>query len=418
MNTNKLLRTIITITCVISLIFVTYVGKELLPSDSISTMSSSTQPVETEPHKPLIELPEPIPTYANLLGVGDNLIHSSIYIQAGRRATADLKYDFGLSYENIQDYISSADIASLNQETMMAKSYEPSSYPTFNSPTELGDLMVDIGFDVINLANNHMLDKGEKGLRETLEFLNSKEDLVVVGAYLNEEEYLNIPTITHEDIVFSFIGATETLNGLTLPSSSDLYLGFVKSEEQIEELVEQVKRAYLISDVVVVNIHWGTEYTHTPTDFQVQVAERLVTAGADVILGHHPHVIQPVEYLTKPNGSNAVVCYSLGNFISVQDSGLRMIGGMLDIEFEKLSGRTSISSVEFLPVITHYGSGMSNVTIYPYDQYTTELASSHGVKFYTPSFSHEYIYNTIVSVIDSQFIPDDFYDMFPYKEAE
>lgn len=369
-------------------------------------------------HSPLIELPPPVPVYTNLLGVGDNLIHSLIYIQAGRRAVGDEGYNFDFAYENIADYIRNADIASVNQETMMAGSFPPSNYPKFNTPTQLGDLMVEIGFDVVNLANNHMLDQGEKGLKETIEFLRGKEELVVVGAYFNEKDYLEIPIITHNDIDFAFVGTTQTTNGLSLPSSSDLYISVTQNESQIDELVEQVKCADTISDIVVVNIHWGTEYTHTPTDFQKQLTLQLVEAGADVILGHHPHVIQPVEYITKANGDKAVVCYSLGNFISVQDSGTRMIGGMLDIEFKRVDRDVSIEDVKFLPCITHYDSGMQNVRIYPYDTYTSELASKHGVKSYTPSFSHEYIYNTVTNIIDAEFIPDNFYELFPYGDVE
>lgn len=379
-------------------------------------IKNADKSIEDIPHTALIELPEPVPTYANLLGVGDNLIHSSIYVQAGRRGTSELAYDFGFSYENISDYIGKADIASLNQETMMAKSFAPSNYPQFNTPTELGDLMVDIGFDVITLANNHMFDKGEKGLQETLDFLREKEDLVVVGAYYGEDDYMDIPIITKDDIDFAFVATTQVTNGLSLPSSSELFAPITSNDNQIIELVEQVKRAEAISDVVVVNIHWGTEYTHKPTEFQVNVANEVVQAGADIILGHHPHVIQPVEYIAKSDGSNAVVCYSLGNFISVQDRGVRMIGGMLNVDFEKLSGKTNITNVEFLPVITHYGSGMSNVTIYPYDKYTTDLANTHGVRSYTSNFSHKFIYDTVTEVIDLEFLPDDFFEHFPYTE--
>lgn len=411
---KKILKGVLRILIVFVFLFLMFLGG-MFAYDYFSTKLLPEEVKEEYVHVPLIELPEPVPTYANVLGVGDNLIHRYIYIQAQNRATNGDKYDFSFSYENIQDYISKADIASLNQETVMASSYEPASYPMFNSPQELGDLMVDIGFDVINLGNNHVLDKYEKGLVETLDFLHTKEDLVVVGAYHNEEAYLNIPIITENDIDFAFIGATQTTNGMVLPSGSDVVVPMVQSDSHVAELVEQVKRATAVSDVVVVNVHWGTEYTHTPTDFQVDVAHQLVMAGADVILGHHPHVIQPVEYIEKPNGTKAVVCYSLGNFISLQDKGPRMIGGMLDINFEKLSGKTTIENVTFLPVITHYDSGLKNISIYPYDNYTPEQAQKHGVRSYTSGFSHEYIYNIIVDVIDEEFLPKDFYEFFPYN---
>ncbi len=362
--------------------------EEFSPEIPPSIQTDAPLPEEPAPEPEPEPEPEPVVREISLLGVGDNLIHSRIYLQAQTKAGGS-GYDFSYSYQHIKETILPYDIASINQETMMAASYAPSSYPMFNSPLELADTIVDIGFDVVTLANNHMFDKSELGLKETLDLLHSKEGLTVVGAYYNEEDYHNIPTIVEQDVTFSFVAGTQVTNGLSLPYGSNMVAPILTNEQQVQEMVAQVKRADEISDVVVVNVHWGSEYVYEPSAFQVTTAKRLVEAGADIIFGHHPHVIQPVEYLTKPDGSLAVVVYSLGNFISTQDAGPRMIGGMLDVRITAIDDQVSLSDVKFLPVFTHYSSGVKDITIYPYDDYTVDLAKSHGVKAFTPSFSHK-----------------------------
>ncbi len=382
------------------------------PSEESITTLAPTELPAPEPE------PEPEPTTVHILGAGDNLIHRGIYLQGAKRAGYD-GYDFTFTYENVADRIAAADFASLNQECVMAEA-EPSAYPRFNSPQEIGNEMVDIGFDLLNLSNNHMFDMGEQGLLDTMDFLSTQENLIVTGAYYDQADYLDIPTAEVDGIVFAFVSATQQTNGLTISASSPLVTPIIPDDVSptsenpaVLELIAQVARAAEISDVVVANIHWGNEYTHTPTDFQTTAAQLLVEAGVDILYGHHPHVIQPIEYLTRQDGSQAVVCYSLGNFISCQDQGARMIGGLMDVSITKYSDESiSIDGVEFVPLITHYGTNYADVTVYPYDQYTAELAATHGVRVNTASFSMDYIYNIVTNVIDEAFLPADFYDHY------
>lgn len=369
----------------------------------------SGEAVEPEPEIEVLAEP----TRATIIGVGDNLIHDTVYTQAARRANWE-GYDFYTTYAPVSDIIAGADIASINQETMMSKSNALSSYPMFNSPIELSDTLVDIGFDAITIANNHMFDVYELGLRETIELLKSKP-IALSGAYLNYEDYLDIPTIESNGIVFSFVSTTSLNNGLYLPQNSELVAPVTSSDQAVQEFGEQIKRANDISDVVVVNFHWGNEYTHVPTAFQVSTAQYMVDCGADIIFGHHSHVIQPVKYLYNQDGEKAVVVYSLGNFISAQNMAPRVIGGMLEVTVEKFEDVTEIVEVEFLPVITHYDWSFGNITAYPYNGYTKELAANHGVQVNSPEFSYTYIGNTVASVIDEEFLPADFYELYlPY----
>lgn len=364
--------------------------------DVVSDLPSS------EPSSEVVSEAPPQPQTVKILGVGDNLIHSGIYQQANRRSTTG-GYDFAFAYEQIADIIAGADIASLNQETVLSSEHKPATYPMFNSPQELGDEMLKIGFDVFNQATNHSIDKGESGLLSTLAYWKSKPNATVVGAYENKTDYENIRTIKKGDITFSFLGMTELTNGLNLPENGEAVLMRTQDRDEIKRKLEAAKA---ISDVVVVNVHWGVEYTHTPNSNQTDLAKFMVENGADIIFGHHPHVIQPVEYITRADGTRGIVCYSLGNFISAQNKAPRMLGGMLDVAVTKdmETGITTITDATFLPVVTQYERNFSNIRTYPFSKYTKELADAHGVKENSPEFSYDYLTQTIESVIDPQFL--------------
>ncbi len=298
--------------------------------ESVAALAPIPDP-EPEPVPEPEPEPEPEPVTVHILGAGDNLIHSKIYIEGIARGD-----DYTFTYENVAQRIAAADFASINLESMMAD-MEYSTYPRFNAPQEIGQELVDIGFDLASLSNNHMFDKGEEGLVQTMDFLGTL-DVLVTGAYYDEADYADIPTADVDGIVFAFVSATQLTNGLSISSDSPLVVPLIPDDTisisenpGVVELLAQVERAAEISDVVVANIHWGSEYTYTPSNYQRTVAQLLVEAGADIIFGHHPHVLQPVEYITRSDGSSAVVAYSLGNFISTQDPGPRMIGGLLDV---------------------------------------------------------------------------------------
>jgi poly-gamma-glutamate capsule biosynthesis protein CapA/YwtB (metallophosphatase superfamily) len=363
----------------------------------ISSKAESSQPEEPK---------TPTTATVHLIGVGDNLIHEGIYKQAQKRA-GGVGYDFSYAYEEIEDIIRNADIASINQETVMASIFAPSSYPMFNSPQELGKHLVNIGFDVFNQANNHTIDKGAKGILSTLDFWDTQSAATVVGVYRNQADADRIRTVERNGVVFSFIGMTELTNGLSLPKDSEIVLERTANEERIQA---QIQKAKQISDVVVVNAHWGVEYTHVPNQMQTTLAKKMIEWGADIILGHHPHVIQPIEYIERTDGTKGVVCYSLGNFISAQEFGPRMIGGMLDVIVEKNfeTNQIELKQVHFLPTVTHYGANYTNIKVYPLSKYTKGLALSHGVRAKTKDFSYEYIEKLVKSVIDPQFLTENY----------
>ncbi len=336
----------------------------------------------------------------SFVAVGDNLIHDTLYNQAAARTSNG--YDFSYDYEKVAGLIESPDVAILNQETIISTEHNVSSYPQFNSPVEVGEEMLDIGFDVFNIATNHSVDCGEKGLISAINFWKEK-NAITTGAYLDSNDFANIPMNEVNGVRIAYLGFTESTNGLSLPSDTEVILMRAADENVLQQRIMKAKG---MADVVIVNAHWGNEYTHEPTDAQKTLAQKLASWGADVIIGTHPHVIQPVEYIINNDGRKALVAYSLGNFISAQNRGARMLGGMLNFEVVKnnASGEITLENVRFSGVVTHYGYNFSNIRIYPLSDYTQELASKHGVLSKTSDFSLQYLYDILNKVIDKQFL--------------
>lgn len=351
-------------------------------SDTTASGGDVPEPAETEPETP----EEPDIRTVHLVCAGDNLIHSSIYNQARRRAKANGSdgYDFDFVYEKIEKYLEGADIAILNQETIVTDELEPSDYPRFCSPADLGEKMIDLGFNVFSLSNNHIIDRGEDGLLATLRFWDSHEDIIRYGAYRDEEDMNNIRTMEVNGITFAFLGYMEHTNGLSLPSDSECKITYLK---ELEEVERQVRLADEIADVVVVSPHYGKETINEQTENQLYITEKLVEWGADLIIGTQPHTAQGMTYIDKPNGGQAFVYYCLGNFVSAQSYYLTMVGiiGDLDIVKNMDTGECSIENVKAIPIITQYGANYSNIHIEPYATYTEELLNAHGAKDFKQS---------------------------------
>lgn len=376
------------------------------------TASAATTAVTTVTEATTVTTTEPVPRFAtvNIAAVGDNLIHSSIYKQANDRAGGE-GYDFEYAYENIKSIIREADMAIINQETLICNDlYAPSTYPMFNSPTELGDHMLDIGFDVFTIANNHTLDKGTDGLTACLDYWDSRENAIVCGAYRNAEDRDNIRTGEFGGITFSFLSYTESLNGLSLPAGSELIIG---DSKDVDTMVSEIQKAKEISDVCIVALHWGVENSDVISDWQRTVAKQLSDAGADIIIGNHPHVLRNIEEIEREDGSVTLCAYSLGNFISAQSVGQNLIGGILKFsvsirtdENADPGQRPVIGKIELVPIVTHYEGSYKNVRIYPLSEYTKELADSHGVRSMS-KFGYEYIFDVLERNIDEKYLKID-----------
>lgn len=359
----------------------------------------------------IIDESEDLYSTVRFMAVGDNLIHNCIYNQAKKRGNDQQKYDFGYVYENVKPIIKKADVAFINQETVLASKYfEPSNYPKFCTPIEMGDCLLDVGFNVFNHANNHMLDKGQKGIQATLEYWDTKsEEFCVTGMYKDSEDLDSCEYLIKNGIKIGFFGFTEHTNGLSAPENMTEKIVYASQKDFIFEHIKKMKEE---CDVVVVSAHWGEEnYTErTTTDLtslEKELSQELADAGVDIIVGTHPHVIQPMKWLNGKNGTKTLCVYSLGNFVSAMNGPCNMLGGLLDLDIVKnnKSGEIAIENVGYLPIVTHYGRGMSNIRIYSLYDYSEELAVSHGTKIKTYSgFSLEYLWKVVNDNIDAEYI--------------
>lgn len=347
------------------------------PDNVVGDVTEPSQPTEEETLPP--EPKEPDIRRIHLVCAGDNLIHRSIYNQAARRAKKNglEGYDFSYVYEKVEKYIAGADVAILNQETVVTDEFEPSDYPLFCSPTDLGEHMISLGFNVFSLSNNHVLDKGEAGLLATLDYWDSHENIIRYGAYRDQEDMDNIRTMEVNGITLAFLGYMEHTNGLSLPEDSKCRLVYLS---ELEEIERQVRLADEIADVVIISPHYGKETINEQTESQLNVTEKLFEWGADLIIGTQPHTAQKCEYHDKPDGSKGFVYYCLGNFVSAQSRYKQLVGiiGDLDIVKNMETGEVTIENPKAIPIITQYTANYSNIHIEPYCTYTEELVKAHG----------------------------------------
>ena len=341
---------------------------------------------------------------ASILAVGNNLISDQILSQAAARSNTG-GYDFTFLYENVADEIEEADLSVITNESVISSEHAVTgTYPLYNAPPELADAFVKAGFGMVNLATNHALDYGEQGLVNTIEYLRQEKNLGVIGA-VTDKEYAKTPVIRRVNgIRLAFVAFTDPDRDRALPENSRAFLMISDYEDMIYEAVTSAKQQ---ADFVIVLPHWGTEYGSEVTQAQRTLAKKLGEWGADVVIGTNPHELQEIEYIQNTDGSRTLVAYSLGNFVSSQETGELLLGGMLKFEVVRntQSGDVSLENVSLSGVVTHYGINTSKVRLYKLSEYTDELADVHGVdRKRTPDFSVKYLKKLLSERISSEFL--------------
>lgn len=272
----------------------------------------------------------------SIVMVGDNLIHKTIY-----QSVANDNYNFKPIYQEIKPYIKSFDLAFINQETILGgKEIGLSSYPTFNSPYELGDALVDTGFNLISLANNHTLDRGEKAVINSVNYW-SKQSVVFSGSCLSIGES-QVKFFEKNTIKFAFIAYTYGTNGIFHPNGKTYLANIYSDEKALLDLAELKKTV----DIIIVSMHWGEEYSSLPNQEQKKQAYFLSSLGVDIIIGHHPHVIQPIDIISH-NNHQTIVIYSLGNFLSDQVGINRLIGIATSLNITKEVKKTINNNLSY-----------------------------------------------------------------------
>jgi poly-gamma-glutamate synthesis protein (capsule biosynthesis protein) len=385
--------------CILFTLVVIYLtkGNDLKES---TTTTSKKEEVKTE---------EEEKTYkASLITAGDNLIHSSLYKDANKNANYD-GYDFKPMYELIKPIVSKYDIAYYNQETILGGTeIGLSDYPTFNSPQEVGDAMIDAGFNLVSLATNHTMDSGEKAVLESRKYWNKQTNVLAVGSYDSEEERNKVEVREVNNITYTMLNYTYGTNGMSVPTGkdylvnvwpTDLDINDVEADNEYQAYKQTVKedisRVRDKVDVLIVAMHWGVEYTDEPTEYEKDMAKYLSSLGVDVIIGTHPHVVQPVTWI-----DDTLVIYSLGNFISAQyqdENYNKMVGLMTSLEITKTTkGKESnvkIDNVNNELIYTYY-KNYRNFKVIPF--------SNQEISNYLPNYKSVYeTYKSVVQKYDS-----------------
>ncbi|MFC4402058.1 CapA family protein [Gracilibacillus xinjiangensis] len=314
----------------------------------------------------------------SVAAIGDLLIHDRVYNTA---KTAD-GYNFLPMFEKVQNYLERPEITIANQETITGGSaIGLSSYPRFNSPYDLADNLKEVGIDLVTMANNHTLDRGEVAIRNAISYYE-KIGLEYTGSFKSKKDQERIRVIeTDAQISVAFLSYTYGTNGITIPEGKE-YLVNTIDRKQLEE---EVVKAQTLADAVIVSYHFGDEYERFPNSIQKELAQFAADIGVDVVIGHHPHVLQPIEWVDGNNGGHTLVAYSLGNFLSGQDELYRRIGGIFQFEITKQVTKNhetiQVHSPSFLPTFVDYSlkdGRMMNFSVIPLSEVTDKQVASNS----------------------------------------
>lgn len=347
-------------------------------AQSITARPTTTQPTAVQP-----------PT-VTIVMVGDVLLHTRVEQSA---ITEDGSFDFAPIFANVKEEVAAADLALVNQEVIIGgEKLGISGYPAFNAPYEVADELADTGFDVICHATNHALDKGKKGLNNCLNYWQEHyPDLAVLGIHDSKEDQEEIYVAECEGMRIAILNYTYGTNGIPLPGDMPYAVDLLKESRVKEDLA----KAEELADFTIVCPHWGTEYSLKKTAEQEKWVKIFYEGGADLVLGTHPHVIEPVEMIEGENGP-MLVYYSLGNFVnwtSGTGSGVanRMVGGMAKVTLTREGEEVSISEYDMLPLVAHVSPGYGGVTTYFFEDYSKELADKNAIRSQDKSFRYEYV---------------------------
>ncbi len=316
----------------------------------------------------------------DIVMVGDILLHDNVQ-ESGKRPDGSLNYDH--MFANVKEEIQTADISIANQEVILGGSeIGLFGYPNFNGPYEVGDALVNAGFNVILHATNHALDRGKTALLNCINFWKTRySEVAVLGIFESQESYDDIYVYEQEGIKIAILNYTYGTNGIPAPSGMPFAVAMLEEAKVTSDL----QKANAIADFVVVCPHWGTEYRHQQSAEQERWAKIFLQNGVDLVIGTHPHYIQPVEILSDEAGNQMLVYYSLGNFInSTGESGRgtadRMIGAMAEITIaKKKTGEVYIKEYGVEPLVTQLLYGPQEITTYKLCDYTEELASTNRI---------------------------------------
>ena len=356
-------------------------------------------------------------TNITLVMVGDILLHDRVE----KSAKTEEGFDFSPIFDSIREEVQGADLALVNQEVIIGgEELGISGYPAFNAPYSIGDELVETGFDVILHGTNHALDKGEKGIMNCLGFWEEHyPEISVVGIHDSYEDQASIEYVDVEGIRLGILNYTYGTNGIQTPEGKAYLVDYLTEERVANDLQE----AEATADFTIVCPHWGTEYELGVTASQKKWTNIFYENGADLVIGTHPHVIEPIGWIGRDNHSQDEECkeadiagdqgaednlyrnpdgmlvyYSLGNCVnwtSGEGAGVsnRMVGGMAKVTLTKCDEKTYISEYGITPIVSHVTSGEGGVSVRYLHDYSEEMAMENEIRSQDSSFSYAYLVN-------------------------
>ena len=335
------------------------------------------------------DVPSDTPTIqrASLFMAGDALLHGAVYKDAYRNGV----YDFHYMMEEIGKAAEGYDLRYYNQETILGGTeLGLSHYPQFNSPQEFGDTMIDYGFNLVSTATNHTMDFYEDGIVNSYNYWKSKENVVMDGTNMSFDEQAAIPTHEINGISYAFFSYTYGTNGIPLPEGKEYLVNVYTGH--VDELLDKVRKANEMVDVVIVAMHWGTEYLMDANDEQLYLGEELSKAGADIIIGNHPHCIAPIRWY-----GDCICYFALGNMVSAQLETFQLTGAIAGVDIVKttVNGKSTIKieNPRAELIYTDYDSNYQNIKVYLYSQLNDSILPNYA--------AYQEEYNGVLSEMDS-----------------
>ncbi len=334
-----------------------------------------------------------------LVCVGDNLMHREVSL-SGLQADGTFSYDYNFSL--IKPYVESADIAIINQECVTAgNELGIRDYPCFNARTEVIDAIEKAGFDVVLAATNHILDMGAGGpLYMIRYFQDHHRDLMLLGIHDSWENRDQVCVKEVNGIRIGMVNYTDILNNTVDYRGNEYLVDYLDPQmPDHERLADLIRETKANSDFLIVFPHWGTEYNLGTDEQQARETAFLADLGVDLVIGAHPHVVEPVMAVERPDGEKMLVYYSLGNFQSYQNREARLIGGMAQVEIVMDGEGAGIRDFDMEFMMTDYrfsgrgtGEFFDLITTYPWEMYSRDIAVSGGIGMRIPDFSADRIF--------------------------
>jgi len=328
----------------------------------------------------------------SIIMVGDILLHDKVLANCRNN---DDSYDFSSIFAGTKSLTSSADIAIVNQEVIIGgKELGLSGYPRFNAPYEIANSLVESGFNVICHATNHAVDRGKDGILNCLAYWKTNyPEISVIGMYETKEESDKIYIYEKQGMKIAILNYTLHTNYLPLPADMKFAVNLL-NEDKVRSDLEKAKS---LADFIIVCPHWGVEYSHDVSEAQRKWCRIFMEYGVGLVIGTHPHVIQPIEMMTDDvTGKKMLVYYSLGNFVNwtsntEKNCASQFIGGMADVQLAKSDdGSVYIADYTVRPTVCHVTEEKKGITVYFLSGYSRQKAQQNAIIKQDNSFSYEY----------------------------